>query len=64
MSGSPIQRKDMWGKDVFIIKRGNNLILCQKNSEGGKDALRKFTRFDRCFTLDDIGADDWQIIEE
>ena len=63
MCGNPIQRREAWGRDVYIAKRNNNIVLCRRKGDGTKEVLNKFHCFDRYFSLDDIAANDWQIME-
>lgn len=64
MTGTPIQRKDTWGRCVYIKTNGKRIGLYRKKPEGGKSLIETFDGFDRYFSLDDIQANDWQIIEE
>lgn len=64
LSGAPIQRKDTWGKEVFIKINGNRLCLYRFKKEGGTALIQGYAIFDHYFSVDDLKADDWQIIEE
>ena len=59
ISGTPIQRKDSWGKDVFIKATDTKIKLCRKTSNGETSVIQSYTWFDRYFNLDDLKADDW-----
>ena len=63
LSGAPIQRKDMWGSQVFIKINGSRLGLYRKKPEGGTALIQGYAIFDHYFSVDDLRADDWEIIE-
>lgn len=63
LSGTPIQRKDTWGKEVFIMIKGTRLGLHRKNPEGGTALIKDYPLFDHYFSVDDLRADDWLEVE-
>lgn len=63
ISGTPIQRKDTWGREVFIKIKGTRLGLYRKKPEGGTALIQGYALFDHYFSLDDLSADDWVEVE-
>jgi len=64
VNGTPIQREESWGKNVFIKVVNNNIKLCHKRADGKTEILEGFSCFDRYFSLDDLKSDDWVEIKQ
>lgn len=61
--GKPIQRKEAWGKDVFIETNGDKIYL-RRNKKDDVETLHTFDAFDRYFSMDDLTAEDWKIAKK
>ena len=64
MNGTPIQREESWGGDVFIKCVNNKIKLCRKKADGKTEVIEGFAFFDRYFSLDDLTSDDWVEVKQ
>ena len=59
VNGTPIQREESWGKNVFIKCVNNKIQLCRKKSDCKTEVIDGFDFFCRYFSLDDLKSEDW-----